>query len=184
MIDRRRVAGPVIVSALLLGAAAPGADNAPGAASAVDDPKIAATPGLWRMTLTASYRAEPDVRQVCLSAGGYKPHYRTLGASCKTTRTVAPDGSIASDDVCTTAHGQQTDVSHARFETSPDGHRMHARIENTNEATVPGTPAQSWSESLVEYLGVCPVPMRPDQSVLLIGPDGKAMDPLAGRNPN
>ena len=164
MIDRRCLNAAGIAGVLLLGAAS-NADKAAGAAPAAVDSKTAITPGLWRMTVTTSLRPEPAVRQLCVSANGLQPHYSTQGVNCKTTRTLGPGGSIVGTDACTMTFGQETDVSHGRTEMSADGRHIHTREDQTEEGGPAGFPKQSWFETTGEYLGACPIPMRPEPAV-------------------
>ncbi len=140
------------------------------------DRPVAAKPSLWLETMTSSVSPTPWVRRECLrprqrpprAFSLLRPIFSLLPHPCTVAANRTGDGRSLVNSSCKLPSGT---VVTAVSETSAGGRSIHTRTVFQH----PGEAA-TWDDTTSVRLGDCPVAMRPDQSAIWIGPDGKWTD--------
>jgi hypothetical protein len=135
-----------------------------------------AKPSFWLETMTSSVSPTPWVRRKCQrprdsnlgALGVLRPVFALFPHPCSVTPTKLGDGGVLTRSSCKLPSGT---VVTTVTEASADGRSIHSRTVFQHPAEAP-----VWNEMTSVRPGDCPVAMRPDQSAIWMGPDGKWTD--------
>jgi hypothetical protein len=181
---RTSVALLVFVPALAVAepSAPSGGDGKP-ANSAASIPAWLAKPSLWTVVRTSSIQTAPKTERMCLNPVGAKAMFSGPAApsspNCHLVRATDPDGGAHTSYACKQPGNGTSMTTTLQVDISADKRLIHQRSDFQSEPPLPPPlDKPMWNEATMTYAGDCPLPMRPDQAVIEIQPDGTALDPV------
>ncbi len=171
------------LAALAVGLVGAWGDPKPGMLSAPGSPEIFRTPSLWEVVRTDDYQPGPVTTRMCINSPGmFSAMFKNvkLQNDCKMSKSTLASGAITLEAHCKSAFGDKLISNDSmRLEASRDGKSIHQHFENQMQGLEPGLGSKSHvMDAAMTYLGPCPAPMRPDQTMLIQGADGKFVDLL------
>ena len=101
-------------------------------------------------------------------------------SDCQQERTTGADSTTRAKVTCTEkVDSRSSMISTLLVEMSANKRVVHQRLDTRHEPPM-ASPLDKpqWTEATMTDAGDCPVAMRPDQAMVVIQPDGSALDPM------
>ena len=182
----KRAAAVLLLSAaatLMIGLHGVKGDPRPAEAPANPATTILRSPSLWQIVKTDDRHPAAETSRMCInSPGGLATLFKGIkpdGRCTQSTSTLADGGRVIETHCKSIPGAKWSESSSARIEASSDVKTIHQHTEVQFPDLDPPLNKTHVSDAVMTYLGDCPVPMRPDQFMLLQGDHGRFVDPLS-----